>query len=109
MKDQEIKQMIESAGFPVTYHHFEVGEEPETPYAIYLYPGTNNFAADGVVYQTISKLDIELYTDHKDFEAEKKLEAVLKEHGFFFEKTEGYLESEEMFEVLYEMEVLIDE
>lgn len=37
------------------------------------------------------------------------MEAVLKEHGFFYEKTETYLESEKMFEVLYEMEVLINE
>ena len=42
-------------------------------------------------------------------ETEKKVEAVLKEHGFFYEKTEAYLESEKMFEVLYEMEVLINE
>lgn len=37
------------------------------------------------------------------------MEAVLKEHGFFYEKTETYLESEKMYEVLYEMEVLINE
>lgn len=37
------------------------------------------------------------------------METVLKEHGFFYEKTEAYLESEKMYEVLYEMEVLINE
>lgn len=65
-----------------------------------------NFSADGIVYQAINELDIELYTDRKDLEAEKKVEAVLREHGFFYEKTETYLESEKMFEVLYEMEVI---
>lgn len=32
---------------------------------------------------------------------------MLTEHGFYFEKTESYIETERMFEVLYEMEVLI--
>lgn len=109
MTEKEVYQMVKSTGFPTTYHHFDEGQEPEKPYIVYLYPGTNNFAADGIVYQAINELDIELYTEKKDIEAEKKVEAVLKEHGFFYEKTETYLTSEKMFEVLYEMEALINE
>lgn len=109
MTEKEVCQMVKSTGFPTAYHHFEEGQEPEKPYVVYLYPGTNNFAADGIVYQAINELDIELYTEKKDIEAEKKVEAVLKEHGFFYEKTETYLTSEKMFEVLYEMEALINE
>lgn len=109
MTEQEVAKIVGSAGFPMAYHHFDEGEEPEKPYLVYLYPETNNFAADGTVYQGINKLDIELYTDRKDLEAEKRVETVLKEHGFFYEKTETYLESEKMFEVLYETEVLISE
>ncbi len=108
MTESEVFQMIKSAGFPVAYDHFEEGQEPEKPYAIYRYPGTNNFPADGVVYQDINQLDIELYTEIKDLEAEKTMEAVLKEHGFFYERTESYLSTEKMYEVLYEMEVLIN-
>lgn len=109
MTEKEVYHMVLSAGFPAAYHHFEEGQEPEKPYLVYLYPGTNNFSADGAVYQGVNQLDLELYTDRKDLQAEKKLEAVLKEHGFFYEKTETYLESEKMYEVLYEMEVLINE
>lgn len=109
MTEKEVFQVVKSVGFPAAHHHFEEGQEPDKPYLVYLYPGTNNFSADGTVYQGINQLDIELYTDKKDLEAEKRVEAVLKEHGFFYEKTETYLESEKMFEVLYEMEVLINE
>lgn len=109
MTNQKVFKMVKSIGFPTAYHHFEEGQEPEKPYIVYLYPGTDNFAADGIVYQAINELDIELYTEKKDIEAEKKVEAVLKEHGFFYEKTETYLTSEKMFEVLYETEVLINE
>lgn len=109
MTGRDVFQIVKAVGFPAAYHHFEEGQEPDKPYLVYLYPGTNNFSADGVVYQGINQLDIELYTDKKDLETEKKVEAVLKEHGFFYEKTETYLESEKMYEVLYEMEVLINE
>ena len=102
--------MIRAAGLGYEYLRYEEeGQEPEKPYVVYLYPSTDNFAADGIVYQAINELDIELYTEKKDIEAEKKVEAVLKEHGFFYEKTETYLTSEKMFEVLYETEVLINE
>lgn len=109
MTEQEVFKMVKSIGLPVAYHHFEEGQEPKKPYLVYLYPGSNNFAADGTVYQGINQLDIELYTGNKDLETEKKVEAVLKKHGFFYEKTESYLDTEKMYEVLYEMEVLIDE
>lgn len=109
MTEQEVFQMVKSIGLPAAYHHFEEGQSPDPPFLVYLYPGTNNFSADGTVYQGVNQLDIELYTDIKDLEAEKSVEAVLKEHGFFYEKTETYLESEKMYEVLYETEVLINE
>ena len=109
MTEQELYQMVKEPGFPTAYHHFEEGQSPDPPFLVYLYPGTNNFSADGTVFQGINQLDIELYTDKKDLEAERKVEAVLKKHGFFYEKTETYLESEKMYEVLYETEVLIHE
>lgn len=107
MTEQEVYQMVKSIGFPVAYHHFEEGQSPDPPFLVYLYPETNNFSADGVVYQTINELDIELYTDKKDLDAEKKIEKVLKKNGFFYNKTETYLDTEKMYEVLYEMEVVI--
>lgn len=109
MTEREIYQMMKTVGIPVAYHHFAEGQSPEPPFLVYLYPGTNNFSADGVVYKKINHLDIELYTDRKDPETEKKVEAMLNRHGLFYEKTETYLETENMFEVLYETEVMISE
>lgn len=108
MTEQAVFLMIKSVGFPATYHHFEEGQSPEPPFLAYLYPDTNHFSADGIVYQGINKLRIELYTNEKDLDAERKLEAVLKKYGFFYQKPEEYLETEKMYEVIYEMEVVID-
>lgn len=108
MTSKDAYQMTRSMGMPTAYHHFEEGQSPDPPFVVYSFPGTDNFSADGIVYQAVNRLDVELYTDKKDLKAEQRVEAVLRERGFFYGKTETYLASEKMYEVLYEMEVLIN-
>lgn len=91
-----------------TYYQFADNSAPNLPYLIFYYPSSANDGADNVVWQKINHLNIELYTDNKEFGIENELEAVLTEHGFFYDKTEQFIESEKMFEVLYEMEVVIN-
>jgi hypothetical protein len=91
-----------------TYYQFADDSAPELPYLIFYYPSSNNDGADNVVWQKINRLNIELYTDNKEFLIENELETVLAEHGFFYEKSEQYIKDEKMYEVLYEMEVVIN-
>ena len=67
-------------------------------------PGSNNFSADGKVYFKSNKVNIELYTDQKDFELEKQVEEILDKYGLFWQRDEQYIKSENMYEVLYEVE-----
>jgi len=53
----------------------------------------------------INVLDIELYTDMKNPELETVVETVLESHGIFYGKSEVWIDSEKLYEVLYEMEV----
>ena len=46
-----------------------------------------------------------MYTDRKAPTLEEEIEAVLTQHEIFFTKTETYIESEKLYEVLYEVEV----
>ena len=46
-----------------------------------------------------------LYTDLKNPDLEETIEAVLLKHGIFYGKSETWIESEKLYEVLYEMEV----
>jgi hypothetical protein len=91
-----------------TYYQFADDSAPNLPYLIFYYPSSNNDGADNVVWQKINRLNIELYTDNKEFLIENELETVLAEHGFFYEKSEQYIKDEKMYEVLYEMEVVIN-
>ena len=52
-----------------------------------------------------SNLSIELYTDEKDPELEDRVEAVLNDHELFWNKSEVWIESEKLYEVLYQMTV----
>jgi len=108
MTEKEIYKTLKDVKLPVAYDHFEEGKAPELPYMVYRYPHTNNFAADGKVQARINALDIELYTDFKDLAAEKRIEAVLDRLGVFYEKTETFITSENMYQILYETEVLIN-
>lgn len=57
------------------------------------------------MYHSFKKLDIELYTDEKSPETEAEIEAILKHHHLFYNKIETWIESEELYEILYELEV----
>lgn len=101
---EELLQMLEEMGLPFAYHHFAEGESPEPPFVCYLLPGSKNFGADGMVYYKINEVHIELYTDWKDLAVEQGVETVLDEHGIFYNKSEVWIESEKLYEVLYSFE-----
>lgn len=105
MTYQEIYKMIKETGLPFAYHHFAEGESPEPPFLIFLSSGENNFSADNYMYFSFKKLNIELYTDRKSPETEKKVEEILKKYQIFYNKSEIWIESEKLYEILYEMEV----
>ena len=101
----EVMGMMEEIGIPFAYDHFAEGESPDPPFICFLFPGTENFAADDVVYVEFSNLHIEMYADEKDPELEDRVEAVLNEHELFWNKSEVWIGSERLYEVLYRMTV----
>lgn len=105
MTHEEVVAMVGEIGLPNAYDHFAEGEAVDPPFLCFRYPKENEFGGDNVVYFSTNTLDIELYTDAKDPELEKQVEAVLTAHELFYHKTEVWIESEQLYEVLYEMDV----
>ena len=105
MSHEEVMAMLSELDIPFAYDHFAEGESPEPPFICFLFPGSDNFSADNVVYAAFEELHIELYTDEKDPELEVSVESVLSEHELFWQKTEVWIESEKLYEVLYRMTV----
>lgn len=100
---EELKDRLETTGFPVTYREWPENAAPPLPFICYLVAYSNNFAADGEVYYPIDRVQVELYTKLKDPEAEGKVEQALA--GLYWEKTETYISTEKCYQILYEIEV----
>ena len=105
MSYEEINEMMLEMGLPFAYHHFTEGESPKPPFLIFLSPGENTFSADNLMYHSFKELNIELYTDEKSPDAEEKVEEIFFQHNIYYTKTETWIESEKLYEVLYQMEV----
>ena len=97
----ELLQILQELELPFAYDHFAEGEAPEPPFVVYLLPGSKNFSADGKVYYQISEVHIELYTDKKEPTREQSVESVLDAHEIFWQKSEVWIASERLYEVLY--------
>lgn len=102
---EKLLSILGETQIPFAYDHFAEGESPDPPFICYLLPGSNNFAADGRVYYKISQVNIELYTDRKDPAVEQKLEDALDAASIFYNKTEVWIDSEKLYEVLYQFEM----
>ena len=102
---EKLTAILNTIGIPYAYDHFAEGESPEPPFLCYLLPGSDNFSADGKVYHKISEVRLELYTDYKDLASEQKVEDTLDAAGLFYNKTETWIDSEKLYEVLYSFDM----
>ena len=66
---------------------------------------SSNFAADGKIYKRFDNYQVELYSDKKDLESEQLLENIFDENDIYYDKSETYIESEKMYQVIYEIQI----
>lgn len=104
----EVATMVASIGLPYAYYQFPEGTAQEPPFVCFFYTNTDDLYADDKNYQGIPRLNIELYTSEKDFEKEAALEKILNDNGLTYYKEENYINSESMWQIAYEMEVIIN-
>ena len=102
---EDFKLVLDQVDVPIAYDHFHVGQSPAPPFIVYQEKEDVSFYADGEPYYSIKKINVELCTDEKEPALEAKLQTALKGAGICYKKYEGYLESEKMYESLYECEV----
>ena len=101
----KIINMLEEIGIPFAYSHFAEGESPEPPFMCYLLPTSDNFSADGRVYHKLSSVHFEVYTDKKDRALENRVEDVFDKNNIFYNKSEVWINSEKLYEVIYSFEL----
>jgi hypothetical protein len=93
--------LLKTLNLPVAYHHFT--SPPTPPYIVYLFSYSSNFGADNKVYDAEKNFQVELYTTNKDPTSEALIEGLFDANEIYWEKTEMYIDSEGLYQVLYEI------
>jgi len=93
--------LLKTINLPVAYHHFT--SPPTPPYIVYLFSYSSNFGADNKVYDAEKRFQVELYTKTKDPTSEALIEGLFDANEIYWDKTETYIESEGLYQVLYEI------
>lgn len=89
----------------VAYRAFPEGEAPGLPFICYLDIGERPFVADGIVYYSALRIQIELYTQEKSPADEDLIETALAARRIPWEKDSGYLTDENCQMTTYQIEV----
>ena len=101
MDEATLFTLLKTTKLPVAYHHFV--SPPSPPYIVYLFSYSSNFGADNKVYEDFKNFQVELYTPKKDLTSEKLIEDLFNANSIYWEKTEIYIDSEGLYQVLYEI------
>ncbi len=109
MTAQEINELVASIGLPYAYYQFPEGTDQPAPFICFYLSGSNDFMADRKNYVKIRQLNIELYTDNKDYDTERAVEAALAEHNISYRTEESYLNSERLYMVTYMAEIILND
>ena len=109
MTREAIYAIIESIGLPFSYYEFPDDTPQEPPFVVWFFSINTDVMADNTNYVDKEVLNVELYTSFRDFEQEQAVEAVLTANGFTYAKEANFVDSERIWQISYESEVIIDE
>ena len=105
---QELYAGLLETGYPVAYRAFaEDADAPAAPFICYLFVASNDLMADDSNYQAVGEFHVELYTETKDVAAEAAVEAELADMGLTWTKAETYIDTEDLYQILYTVQVLV--
>ncbi len=95
----ELENHLKSLEMPVAYNNFKTGVN--LPFLIYKEKSKAFLRADDNNFYEYKNIQVELYTDKKDFIIESKLETLLNNLEIEFDVSEIYIDSEKLFQRVY--------
>lgn len=104
MTQTELFQALKSLGLPVAYGEFTFPQTP--PFITYQFAYSGDIMADNQNYVEAGYFQVELYTAQKDLATEKLVEDKLKELRLPYSKIETWLDSENLRQVIYEVQLI---
>lgn len=104
MTQAELIQALKSLGMPVAYGEFTSLQTP--PFICVQFAYSGDMFADNQNYLEAGYYQIELYTAKKDPAVEKLVQDKLKELRLPYSKIETWLDSENLRQVIYEVQLI---
>lgn len=108
MTRQEVYSMINNIGLPCAYYQFPDDTPQTPPFICWFFSDNTDVMADNENYVDKEVLNVELYTKLREYDIEKAVEAALKAGGFSYAKEASYIDTEKIWQVSYESEVIIN-
>ena len=107
MNQVQMIALLDTLSIDSFYDHAPVGTA--LPFITIHSEQPDNFAADNLVYCEKWNFRIDLYSSAKDLTNEAAIKALLNENNIAWTKTEQYIDSENVWEIEFEFEVLGNE
>lgn len=104
MTRDDLYQVLKEIGLPVLYQGPKKPTKP--PFIVYLFTYKSDVMAENQNYVDIDNYQVELYTEYKDDATEKLVESKLKELGLPYSKTETFVQSEGLFQLVYDIQLI---
>lgn len=100
---EELFCALDSTGYPVANVAFE--RKVSVPFIVIMPEGSENFIADNKVYKKFEDVEIELYTDKRDLEAESSVERILDELSIPYQSTAFFIAEEHLLKTTYSITI----
>lgn len=104
MTQSELDSTLKSLGYPVEYSNFKKAQT--LPFIVYYRTDETNISSDKRIYGKYISYKVELYTNKKDICSERSVEAILEGIDSGYRTSETYIESEKMYQIVYEIKVI---
>lgn len=92
---------IKTAFKDYRYYYGSAPVGTKLPYLVGQDTGSDNFAADGKVYDKANEFELSFYSLKKSESDEEAIEAILDSLGLFWDKTESYDEDQTFYLITY--------
>ena len=103
MTYDELLAILARTGIPWAYHHWD--KPPVLPWGVYLSDGDDSFFADDRTYFLSSGIRLEVYSLTRDPALDQAVQGVLDQADIPYEMDYAYIESEGLYETIFEIEV----
>ena len=104
MTHEKLYMLLKTLNIPIAYDHFNDDKKMIPPFLAYREQIPSNFKADNLTFISFFNFELELVTEKKDIELERKIEKLLTNNNISYDKSDEIWDREEkIYHIFYEI------